>query len=243
MSATVTVATALRILRQLRHDPRTVVLMLLVPSVLLFLLRYVFDSESMFARIAPALIAIFPFVVMFLVTSIATLRERQSGTLERLMTLPAGKLDLLLGYAIAFSLLAVVQVAVVVSVAFWLGLDIEGSVPVLVAIAILDAVLGVALGLFTSAFARTEFQVVQFMPAFIMPQVLLCGLFVPREAMHPILEWVSTVMPLSYAVDAMTEATASTDITADLATNMAVVVGFAVLALLLGAVTLRRRTP
>ncbi|WP_344972998.1 ABC transporter permease [Salinactinospora qingdaonensis] len=244
MSPAITAATALRILRQLRRDPRTVALLLVVPSLLLFLLRYVFNSEAIFNGIAPAMLAIFPFVMMFLVTSIATLRERQSGTLERLMTLPTGKLDLLVGYACAFTLVTLAQVTVAVGAALLLGFEVEGSVALLLFIAALDALLGVALGLLASAFARTEFQVVQFMPAFIMPQVLLCGLFAPREEMQQVLEAISWAMPLSYAVDAIDiVSTTSAEVSGDLALDVTVVAGCILLALVLAAATLRRSSP
>ena len=239
-----TLATTRRILTQLRHDHRTVALMVFLPSLLLVLLRFVFDSELAFSRAAPALLGVFPFAIMFIVTSITTLRERLTATLERLMTMPIGKLDLLLGYALAFGLVAVVQVAVAATLALtWLGLEINGSVWLLVLIAVLDALLGMALGLFASAFARTEFQAVQFMPAIVMPQVLLCGLFVPRDRMAPVLEWISDVLPLSYAVDALTQVTASAEVDGTLIRNLLVIAGCALAALLLGAATLRRRTP
>jgi ABC-2 type transport system permease protein len=244
MNPTITLATAHRILNQFRHDRRTVALMILLPSVLLVLLRYVFNSEAAFSRAAPALLAVFPFAIMFIVTSITTLRERTTATLERLMTMPIAKLDLLLGYAIAFGLVAVLQVVVAAVISLtWLGLEIGGAVWLLVLIAVLDALLGTALGLLASAFARTEFQAVQFMPAIVMPQVLLCGLFAPRTEMTPVLEWLSTVMPLSYAVDALTQVTLTPDITATLIRNLLIVAACAVLALVLGAATLRRRTP
>lgn len=244
MNHHITLATARRILAQLRHDPRTVVMLLLVPSVLIVLLRYVFDSAQAFGRIAPALLGIFPFVVMFLVTSVATLRERTSGTLERLMTMPMGKLDLLFGYALAFGLLAAAQIGVVAAVAVaWLGLEVAGSLWTLLLVAILDALLGMALGLFVSAFAGSEFQAVQFMPAVVLPQALLCGLFVPRDQMAPALEWISNVLPLSYAVTAMQEVTGSGEVTGELVLDLGVVGGCAILALVLGAATLRRRTP
>lgn len=239
-----TLATTRRILTQLRHDHRTVALMVFMPSVLLVLLRYVFDSEQAFSRAAPALLGVFPFAIMFIVTSITTLRERLTATLERLMTLPIGKLDLLLGYALAFGLVAVAQVAVAATVALTLlGLEVEGSVALLVLIAVLDAVLGMALGLFASAFARTEFQAVQFMPAIVLPQVLLCGLFVPRDEMATALDWISDALPLSYAVDALTQVTRSSEVDGTLVRNLLVIVGCALAALLLGAGTLRRRTP
>ncbi|HET8641318.1 MAG TPA: ABC transporter permease [Pseudonocardiaceae bacterium] len=244
MNVTITLATTKRILNQLRHDRRTLALMLLVPTLLMILLRYVFDNEVLFNRIAPALLAIFPFVIMFLITSIATLRERTTGTLERLMTMPIGKLDLLFGYAVAFGVLTFGQVAIIAAITVtWLGLDIAGSVWMLLLVAVLDALLGMALGLFVSAFARTEFQAVQFMPAIVLPQILLCGLFVPRELMSPVLEAISNVLPLSYAIDAMKVVTTSADITAELMLDIVIIAGCGLLALVLGAATLRRRTP
>lgn len=244
MSPRITLATARRILTQLRHDRRTVAMLLLVPALLMILLRYVLDSERAFDRTAPALLAMFPFVTMFLVTSVSTLRERTSGTLERLMTMPIGKLDLLLGYALAFGVVAVAQVGLAAAVTVtWLGLDIAGSLGMLLLVAVLDALLGMALGLFVSAFARTEFQAVQFLPALALPQVLLCGLFVARDEMASLLSWISDAMPLAYAVDAMTHVDASSGVSGDLIADLAVVAGCTALALVLGAATLRRRTP
>jgi ABC-2 type transport system permease protein len=244
VNPTLTLATTRRILTQLRHDPRTVVMLILVPTLLMILLRYVFNSALVFSHIAPALLGVFPFLIMFLIASITTLRERTTATLERLMTLPIGRLDLLFGYALAFGSIAVVQVALAAGVSlWWLGLDLAGSVVLLLVIAVLDALLGMALGLFVSAFARTEFQAIQFMPVFVLPQILLCGLFVPREDMGWLLRWLSDVMPLSYAVEALTRVTASSTVDAVILRNLLVVACCALLALVLGAATLRRRTP
>jgi ABC-2 type transport system permease protein len=244
MSLRVTLATAARVLGQLRRDHRTVALVLLVPALLLTLFRYVFDGQpETFDRVGAPMVGIFPLVSMFLVTSIAMLRERTSGTLERLMSLPLAKLDLLLGYGLAFALVAVVQASIASAVAFGLlGLDVEGSVALVVALAVANAVLGMALGLFLSAFASTEFQAVQFMPAVILPQILLCGLLVPRDLMAPVLDWISYALPMTYAYDALARAT-SGDAGPELALDVAVVIGSIVVALALGAATLRRRTP
>jgi ABC-2 type transport system permease protein len=243
MSVRVTLATAARVLRQIRRDRRTLALILLVPPVLLTLFRYVFDGqEETFNRVGPPMVGIFPLVSMFLVTSIAMLRERTTGTLERLMSLPLGKLDLLLGYAIAFAGLAVVQATLTALVAFGpLGLETGGPAWLIVLLAVANALLGMALGLFLSAFARTEFQAVQFMPAFVLPQILLCGLLVPRERMAPLLEWAAAVLPLTYAYDALARATAD-DVGEALVVDVLVLAAAIVLALVLGATTLRRRT-
>jgi ABC-2 type transport system permease protein len=243
MSLTITLATTRRILAQLRHDRRTVGMLIGVPSLLMVLLRYVLNQPGAFDRFGPILLGVFPFIVMFIVTSVGTLRERTSGTLERLMTTPLGKLDLLLGYALAFGITALVQAAVVGAIALtWLGLDLRGPTWALFLVTLLDAWLGMALGLFASAFARTEFQAVQFMPAFALPQLLLAGLFVPREQMSTALRWAADVMPLSYAVEAMQELTRHREMTGTLARDVAVIAGCALLALVLGAATLRRRT-
>ena len=244
MNATVTLATARRVLSQLRHDHRTLAMLVVVPCVLLSLLAWVFDGTATFDRIGAPLLGIFPFVVMFLVTSVATLRERTSGTLERLLTLPVGKLDLLVGYALAFGLVAVVQATVAATLSVTLlGLDVAGPFWLLLVVAVLDALLGMALGLLVSAFASTEFQAVQFMPAFVLPQFLLCGLLVPREQMDDVLHAVSDVLPLSYAVDAMRDLTAHDEVTSAAWVDLSVVGLAIVLALASGAATLRRRTP
>ncbi|MFQ6172265.1 ABC transporter permease [Oryzobacter sp. R7] len=245
MNARITLATAARILRQLRGDHRTVGLMVVVPCVLLGLLAWVYsDTPEVFDRIGPSLLGVFPFVVMFIVTSIATLRERTSGTLERLLTTPLGKGDLMLGYALAFGAMAIVQALVATAFAVWVaGLDIAGPLWVLVVIALADALLGTALGLLASGFARTEFQAVQFMPAFVLPQFLLCGLLLPRDRMPRALELVSDVLPLSYAVDAMQDVTRLADPVSEVLPSLGVILLWVVVALALGSLTLRRRTP
>jgi ABC-2 type transport system permease protein len=240
----ITVATARRVLRQLRHDPRTILLILAVPSALLVVLRYVFDGEpATFQRAGVPLMGIFPFISMFLVTSIALLRERVSGTLERLMTMPLSKADLLFGYGIAFAGIAVVQGCVTVGVGIGLlGLDVEGSLALVLLLAVLNAVLGSSLGLFASAFAVTEYQVVQFMPVFVLPQLLVCGLFAARATMAPFLRWVSDVFPMTYAYEGLTRVATSSSVSKALLVDIGVVVGATVIALVLSAATLRRRT-
>jgi len=244
VSPRLTLATARRVANQLRRDPRTVALMVLLPTMLIILFRYVLNSQQAFDAVIPSLLCIFPFNIMFVVTSVATLRERTTGTLERLMTLPIGKIDLLAGYALAFGLFGVIEVGVATTVCItWLGLSVQGSAALLVLIAVLDALLGMALGLFVSAFARTEFQAVQFMPLFAFPQVLLCGLFEPRDHMIGVLSGLSDIMPLSYAVDAIKMVTSSTQVSAELVRDMGIVFGCILIALLAGAATLPRRTP
>jgi ABC-2 type transport system permease protein len=243
VSPRVTLAVTGRVLVQLRRDHRTLALLLVLPCLLITLLWWMFEDTPVFDAVGPALLAMFPFIVMFLVTSVTTLRERSGGTLERLLAMPMGKLDFLAGYGAAFGLVAAVQSALAVALSVGLlDLEVQGPVWLLTVVAVVDAVLGSALGLFVSAFAQTEFQAVQFMPAIVIPQILLCGLFVPREQLPGALEAISNVLPLSYAVDAMTTLT-ETSATGDVWADLAVVAGFAVAGLALGAATLRRRTP
>jgi ABC-2 type transport system permease protein len=244
MSPRRTLATSRRVLRQLSHDHRTIGLLFVVPVVLLGLLKWIFSSTpAVFDMIGPSLLGIFPFVMMFLTTSIATLRERTTGTLERLLVMPTSKLDIIVGYALSFGLLAMIQAVVASLFAVRVyGLDIAGPEWVLIVVAVCNAVLGAMLGLLASAFARTEFQAAQFMPAFILPQLLLCGLLVPVEKLPSVLESIANVLPLTYAVDAMQHVSRSTSLSGDVFKDLAVVTGFALVALLLGAATLRRKT-
>jgi ABC-2 type transport system permease protein len=244
VSPRVTAAVAARVLTQLRRDPRTVVLMLGVSPFLLTLLRGAFDSDpATFQHVAGPLVGLFPFSTMFVVTSITMLRERTTGTLERLMTLPLAKLDLLFGYGIAFAVVGVFQAGIAAAVAFGLlGLEVAGSTATVVALAVGNALLGMSLGLFVSAFARTEFQAVQFMPAIVFPQLLLCGLFVARDQMIGVLQIVSDTMPLTYAFDALDRVTSEGALGARGTLDVAIVASVTVLLLAAGAATLRRRT-
>jgi ABC-2 type transport system permease protein len=244
VSARVTLATARRVLWQIRRDPRTIALLLVVPVGLLVLMHYVYEGKPRtFQAIGAPMCGLFPFIIMFLITSIAMLRERTNGTLERLMALPIAKVDLLAGYGIAFGLLAALQAVVVCVVGFLaLGLLAPHGTWLLGLLAVGNAVLGMALGLFVSAFARTEFQAVQFMPAIIYPQLLLCGLFIDRHEMAAPLYSVSRALPLTYAYDALARATSPRPLGGGMAVDVTVILGSTLVALALGALTLRRRT-
>jgi ABC-2 type transport system permease protein len=237
-------ATAVRVLSQLRRDPRTIALIVVVPCVLETLLKEIFAGEpEVFQHVGAPLLGLFPFVSMFVVTSVTMLRERTSGTLERLMTMPIQKLDLLGGYGAAFALMAAIQATVVSLLAFGvLGLHVEGPRWAVVLLAVCNAVLGMALGLLVSAFATTEFQAVQFMPAVVLPQLLLCGLFVARSSMAEWLQVVSALLPLTYAYDALARVAHGGPYGWRFALDVGVTVGAILVSLGLGAATLRRRT-
>lgn len=243
MSLVKTLSVTKRVLTQLHHDPRTIGLLFVVPSLLLILLKFVFEDQSRaFDQMAPMLLGIFPMTMMFLITSIVTLRERSSGTLDRLMTMPMSKVDFILGYAIAFSLLGLVQATIAGSVMIWLlGVTVAGGAFATIVAAVASAFLGTSLGLFTSAFASSEFQAVQFMPAFIFPQFLTCGLLVARDQMADWLQRISDFFPLTYSVDALKQVTTHSEWTGDLTVDLLIVAAFGVGALLLGSATIRRK--
>ncbi|CAN7415930.1 ABC transporter permease [Mycolicibacterium frederiksbergense] len=244
-------ATTARILRQLAGDHRSMAMIMLVPTLVITLMYFMFaevphppGTPSPFNNACLIMLGVFPLVVMFLITSITMQRERVSGTLERILTTPLRRFDLLAAYGTAFSIAAAAQAALACGVAFWLlGFDTAGSPVWVFVIAIVNAVLGVGLGLLCSAFARTEFQAVQFMPVVVVPQLLLCGILVPRAALPDWLQWISNALPASYALEALQQVGAHAEPTAIAIRDIAVVIGFALVALALAAGTLRRRTP
>lgn len=240
----VTMATTLRIFRQLSHDHRTLALIFIVPCVLISLLRWLLDNNiETFNHLAPAFLGVFPFIIMFIITSITTLRERTTGTMERLMATPLAKLDLVVGYMLAFGTLAIIQACLASALVLYVfQLDVAGPDWFLIGMAMMDALLGTALGIFVSAFAKTEFQAVQFMPAFVLPQLLIGGLFVPLTQMPDLLEKIAHLLPLTYAIDTLMRVAVESDISSDAWFDLSVVTMWIVAAIVLGALTLRRKT-
>ncbi|WP_062381464.1 ABC transporter permease [Demequina pelophila] len=248
MNPRLTALTAKRILQQFRRDRRTIGLLMLVPMLLLTLLWWMFGDtpdpstgQPLFDPLGAKIMGLFPMILMFIITSVSTLRERTSGTMERLMASPVRRGDVVMGYAVAFGLVAVVQGTLLVLYSVYvLQLDIQGSTPALVLIIVMDALLGTALGLAASSLARTEFQAVQMMPAVILPQLLIAGLFMPRDAMPRALELISNALPMSYSIDAINHLLAGD--TGAIWAEVGILAAFIVGALLLGVLTLRRRT-
>ncbi len=237
-------AVAIRVWQQLSHDRRSVALIVVMPTVLLTVFYWVYDSRpDIFNFAGPALIGFFPFTIFFLITSVTMVRERTSGTLERLMTTPLARGELIGGYALALGVASLAQAAVTTAAAIWL-LDLDLAQPWTVLLfAVVSSVVGTALGLLASAFARTEFQAVQFMPLAIIPQFLLCGLLVPRDHMPDPLYWLSEILPLSHLTDAFAILATESEFSSELLIDLIVLLAFAAGFLALASFTLRRRTP
>ncbi|MEP6710747.1 MAG: ABC transporter permease [Candidatus Saccharibacteria bacterium] len=239
----VTMATTGRIFRQLSHDHRTLALIFIVPCVLISLLRWLFDDNvTSFNHFAPALLGVFPFIIMFIITSITTLRERTTGTMERLMATPLAKLDLVTGYMVAFGVLAIIQACLASALVLYVfQLDVAGPDWFLIVMAVIDALLGTALGIFVSAFAKTEFQAVQFMPALVLPQVLIGGLFIPLAQMPDLLEKIAHLLPLTFAIDALNRVVSEVDVSSDAWHDLVIVLIWIIVAIALAALTLKRQ--
>ena len=244
MSSDRTLAVVRRVLQQLRHDRRTLAMIFALPPFLLWLMDAIFtNSPGTFNRVGPLMLGFFPFLIFFMVTSIAVLRERTQGTLDRLMASPVGRGDVLVGYAVAFTAVALLQSLVIVTIGVWLlNLPNEGPLALTFVVVAGLALLGIALGLVTSAFARSEFQAVQFMPAIVTPQILLAGLMVPVEMLPRALEIVARLLPLTYAFEALDHIMRQGHglDNSEVLLDLAVTFGFAGLALVAGALTLKR---
>lgn len=239
MSALRFLGSVRRVLTQLRHDPRTLALIVIAPCLLMTILRWIYSNHiQVFQSVAGSMLGVFPMLVMFLITSVATLRERTSGTLERLLISPLSKVEFILGYAVAFGITAFIQGFLVTTYAVEvLDLQVAESRLSLIWIAVMDALIGMAIGLLVSSFAQTEFQALQFMPAFLLPQLLISGLLVPRETMPRVLHDLSNVLPLSYAVDATKKVLQNSG---SVAQDSWILVAFIIGILMLGSLTLKR---
>jgi len=244
MHLAMTMATTRRIVMQLLNDKRTLAIVLVVPVVVLTLLHYLFDGrEPLVSRVELIMLVVFPIILMFLLTSIAMVRERISGTLERLLTTPIAKSNILFGYALAFGFLAAIQVTVATVFTSWvLDMQVQGPMWLVLVTGIVGAQLGVAFGLLASAISMSEFQAVQLFPALIIPQLLLCGLFGPREEMASVLNAISNALPVTYAVEALTELLDHPEATSHFWISLGIVAACVIALLMIAAATLRRRT-
>lgn len=243
-------ATVARIGAQLHSDPRTVGIVMLLPVVLITLLYFVMidvptppGAPEPFDDIGPIMLAVLPMMLMFLVTSITMLRERTSGTLERLLTTPLTRWNLLASYGLVFGLLGVAQASLLAAFVLGVyGVDIEGPLWVILLISLLDALVGVSFGLLASAYARTEFQAVQFMPMFIGPQLFLCGLFAPVDQMPDVLAAVARVLPMTWAADAVLDVTANAEVWGGTWLGIGLLAGLVLGMLVVAASSMSRRT-
>ena len=231
-----------RIIRQILRDRRSIGLLIVGPLIVMSLVGFsLYEQRAVLDRIAPGLLAVFVLFFTFILTGVGFLRERAQGTLERLQTTLVGRFDIMLGYMLGFLIFAVVQTAVILSFTiFALGIDYSGSLWEISAVLFLVVTVAVSLGIFISSFANNEFQVVQFIPIVLAPQIFLSGVIIPVEQMPTLFEWLSVALPLTYAVDALREIMLHGADLSDLWHNLAALAIFSG-ALLAGAVATLRR--
>ena len=232
---------AARVIRQLIRDRRTMALILIVPLVVMTLIGLSFPESNVLDYIAPALLATLALFFGFLLTGISFLRERSQGTMERLMASPISRLDIVIGYLFGFFIFALVQTLIILLFTIYvLNVTYHGDLWQIFVFQIVVIAGAVNLGIFISTFARNEFQMVQFIPLIIFPQVFLCGVIWPIEQMPDYLQWLSKILPLTYAVDGLRDIMLSGENLIDVGFELAMLVGFAIVISIAAAITLRR---
>lgn len=219
---------------------------------------YLSPDASQADVLAPIFLGFFGYFFVFLLTGVSFLRERIGGTLERLLATPVTRFEIVSGYSLGFGIFATIQViALTVFIlnqvdvpaigplppfSIGLGVDAAGSPVLAFVIALLLSLGAVNLGIFLSTFARTELQVIQFIPLVIVPQTLLSGILWPTERLPDVLRAISDVLPLTYAVEGLREVMLKgADLTsATVQLDLAVLVGIALFFVVLASLTIKR---
>ena len=243
MSPGRTLAIAERIIRQIVKDRRSAALIIVAPLIVMSLVGFsLIDQKPILNRVAPGLLGTFVMFFTFLLTGVSFLRERAQGTLERLMTTTVARGDILVGYLLGFLLFATIQAAVILTFTIVaLQIEYQGNIIEIVAVLLLVVVVAVNLGIFVSTFANNEFQVVQFIPIVLLPQIFLSGVIIPTDQMPSVMEAISVVLPLTYAVEGLREIMVMDQSLADVWADLVILAGFG-LGLLIAAVATLRRT-
>ncbi len=191
--------------------------------------------------IAPAYIGLIVFFLVFLLTTLVFLRERSQGTLERLFATPVSRVELVLGYMVGFGIFALLQSLVILLFAVYVvQVHIAGNLGDVFLILAVLAIGAINLGIYLSTFARTEFQIIQFIPIVITPQGLLGDFIFPLDAMPEVLQWLGRLMPLTYANQALRAVMIRGEGLQAILPHLIVLIAFAIAMVLLAATTLRR---
>lgn len=230
-----------RIMNQLIRDRRTIALLVFAPLLIASIVGVSVPEKSMLDYTAPAMMAMLILFFGFLLTGISFQRERSQGTLERLMATPVSRMDIVAGYLMGFLLFALAQTLIIFFyMVYVLDINFQGD---LWQIIVFQAIIGtgaVCLGTFASTFARNEFQIMQFIPIFILPQFFLCGLLWPVDGLPDYLQWIAKFLPLTYGVDGIRAMMLQGENLSGVAKEVWVLVGFAVVFLVLASLSLRR---
>jgi ABC-2 type transport system permease protein len=197
-------------------------------------------SMSPFDNFGPVLVGFLVFFFVFLISGIAFVRERTTGTLERTLSTPIRRSELVIGYALAFAVLVVAQAALIAVASVYLyGMLLVGSFAWLLVITLLLAISAMTIGMLLSAFARSEFQLIQFIPVVIVPQIFFSGLF-QIETMHPVLQALGRVLPLTYGAHGMREVMIRGGGLSEIATDLVVLTVFPAVCLAANVLALKK---
>jgi ABC-2 type transport system permease protein len=238
-SSTFTIAQ--RIMNQLIHDRRTIALVIIVPLIIASLVGVAVPVKSILDYTAPAIIATLILFFGFLLTGISFLRERTQGTLERLMAAPVTRLDIVGGYLLGFLLFALLQTLIIFFyMVYVIDINYRGELWQILVFQVLIGIGAVCLGTFLSVFARNEFQMIQFIPMIIVPQIFLCGLLWDVSQMPNYLQWLANCLPLTYGVEGIRAMMLEGKGLLDIGKDVGVLAAYAVGLLLLASLTLRR---
>jgi ABC-2 type transport system permease protein len=238
-----TLTIAQRTIQQLVRDRRTIALILIVPLVIASLIGVSVPSKLILNSTLPAILAMLILFFGFLLSGISFLRERSQGTRERLLASPASRMDILVGYLLGFLLFAMLQTLILFFYSVYvLKVDFNGSLWQIIIFQILIGILAVCLGIFISTFAKNEFQMIQFIPLIIVPQVFVCGLLFPVSNMPNYLQWLAKFLPLTYAVDGIRGLMLNGQNLLDIGKEVGVLLTYAIVLMVLAGVSLRRGT-
>jgi len=230
-----------RVMRQLIRDRRTIALIVMVPLVIVSIVGVSVPDKSILDYIAPAVLAMLILFFGFLLTGISVLRERTQGTLERLMASPVSRLDIVAGYLFGFLPFALVQTLIIFFyMVYVLNVNFQGELWQIIVFQVLVGIGAVCLGTFFSIFAKNEFQMVQFIPLIILPQIFLCGVLWPVSQMPNYLQWIAKFLPLYYGAEGMRALMLQGQNLLDIGKDVGVLAAYAVGLLILAAITLRR---
>jgi ABC-2 type transport system permease protein len=236
-----TLSIANRIINQLIRDRRTMGLLIVAPLLIASIVGVSIPDTKMLDYIAPAILAALILFFSFLLTGISFQRERSQGTLERLMASPVSRLDIVGGYLLGFLLFALIQTLIIFFyMVYVLDINFQGELWQIIIFEIIIGIGAVCLGTFSSTFARNEFQIMQFIPILILPQMFLCGLLWPVEQMPDYLQWIAKFLPLTYGVDGIRAMMLEGKNLLEVGREVSILVAFAVAFMILASLTLRR---
>jgi ABC-2 type transport system permease protein len=234
---------AQRVILQVVRDRRTIALILVAPLIIASIAGFSIPDKSSLDVFSPAILATLILFFGFLITGISFLRERTQGTLERLLASPISKMDVVTGYLWGLLGFALAQTLIMFFyMVYVLDISYRGDLWQILIFQALMGINAVCLGTFFSAFARNEFQMIQFIPLVIIPQVFVSGLFIPVDQLPVVLEWAAKFLPLTYGVEGIRAMMLQGQSLLDIGKDIWILVAYAAGLLILASLTLRQKS-